>query len=159
MKAQETRCLAPCVAIPLQASLPCAGFPYDAFNIEDAMLPADDDMGIPSEDDEEVEQDVQTETGFGCVIGGGTLGRRWLCRWLAVRQGSRQGLAAAGVGQQQGLLAGAGKLSRPCLTLIATWGWVHKGLTIGCKAAWAILPGGVLTPASGVADWSTFAMV
>lgn len=53
----------------MQASLPCAGFPYDTFNIEDAMLPADDDMGIPSEDDEEVEQDVQTETGFGCVIG------------------------------------------------------------------------------------------
>eukprot|EP00891_Asterochloris_glomerata_P006248 jgi/Astpho2/6248/Aster-03652 len=52
----------------MQASLPCAGFPYDTFNIEDAMLPADDDMGIPSEDDEEVEQDVQTETGFGCVI-------------------------------------------------------------------------------------------
>ena len=76
--------------LPSQASLPCAGFPYDTFNIEDAMLPADDDMGIPSEDDEEVEQDVQTETGFGCVIGEGVGDSwRWLCRWLTARQGSR----------------------------------------------------------------------
>ena len=75
----------------LRASLPCVGFPYDAFNIEDAMLPADDDMGIPSEDDEEVEQDVQTETGFGCVIGEGVVDSwPWLCRWLAKGQGSRQ---------------------------------------------------------------------
>ena len=33
------------------------------------MLPEGDDMGIPSEDDEELEEEIQSETGFGCVVG------------------------------------------------------------------------------------------
>lgn len=45
------------------------GFPFDDFNFEDVMLPEDDDMGIPSEDDEVAEEELETETGFGSVIG------------------------------------------------------------------------------------------
>ncbi len=45
------------------------GFPFDGFKVEDVMLPEDDDMGIPSEDDEDDEEEIQTETGFGSVIG------------------------------------------------------------------------------------------
>eukprot|EP00884_Botryococcus_braunii_P018580 jgi/Botrbrau1/5405/Bobra.182_1s0009.1 len=44
------------------------GFPFDLHNLEDVMLPEDDDMGIPSEDDEDDEEEIQTETGFGSVI-------------------------------------------------------------------------------------------
>ena len=46
------------------------GFPFDPdFRMEDVMLPENDDMGIPSEDDEVAEEEIQTETGFGSVIG------------------------------------------------------------------------------------------
>lgn len=45
------------------------GFPFDGFKLEDVMLPEDEDMGIPSEDDEDDEEEIQTETGFGSVIG------------------------------------------------------------------------------------------
>ena len=45
------------------------GFPFGDFHLEDVMLPEDDDMGIPSEDDEDLEEEVTTETGFGCVVG------------------------------------------------------------------------------------------
>ena len=33
------------------------------------MLPEDDDMGIPSDEDDDLEAEVKTETGFGCVVG------------------------------------------------------------------------------------------
>ena len=46
------------------------GFPFEDFEFEDVMLPEDDDMGIPSEDDEVAEEELETETGFGSVIGG-----------------------------------------------------------------------------------------
>ena len=46
------------------------GFPFDPeFRMEDVMLPENDDMGIASEDDEVAEEEIQTETGFGSVIG------------------------------------------------------------------------------------------
>ena len=46
------------------------GFPFDPeFRIEDVMLPENDDMGIASEDDEVLEEEIETETGFGSVIG------------------------------------------------------------------------------------------
>lgn len=46
------------------------GFPFDPeFRMEDVMLPEGDDMGIASEDDEVAEEENQTETGFGSVIG------------------------------------------------------------------------------------------
>lgn len=45
------------------------GFPFaGAFESSRVRLPADDDMGIDSNDDEAMEE-VQTETGFGSVIG------------------------------------------------------------------------------------------
>jgi hypothetical protein len=44
------------------------GFPFGDFDLEDVMLPEDDDMGVPS-DDEEQEEVLQTETGFGNVLG------------------------------------------------------------------------------------------
>lgn len=39
------------------------------FHLEDVMLPEDDDMGIPSDEDDDLEEEVKTETGFGCVVG------------------------------------------------------------------------------------------
>ena len=46
------------------------GFPFDPdFRMEDVMLPENDDMGIASEDDEVAEEEIETETGFGSVIG------------------------------------------------------------------------------------------
>ncbi len=48
------------------------GFPFGEFDLEDVMLPEDDDMGIPSDTDEDgQEDDVQTESGFGNVLGEG----------------------------------------------------------------------------------------
>lgn len=44
------------------------GFPFGDFDIEDVMLPEGDDMGIASDSDEEQEEDVQTESGFGNVL-------------------------------------------------------------------------------------------
>jgi translation initiation factor 3 subunit B len=46
-----------------------AGFPYENFDLEELILPEDDDMGIRSDDDEEEEEELETETGFGSVIG------------------------------------------------------------------------------------------
>ena len=55
------------------------GFPFGDFDLEDVMLPEDDDMGIPSETDEDAqEEDVQTESGFGNVLGGGRATRMQL---------------------------------------------------------------------------------
>lgn len=45
------------------------GFPFEGFHIEDVMLPEDDDLDIPSDDEEEGEEEIQSETGFGCVVG------------------------------------------------------------------------------------------
>ncbi len=45
------------------------GFPLGDFHLEDVMLPEDDDMGIPSDEDDDLEEEVKTETGFGCVVG------------------------------------------------------------------------------------------
>lgn len=44
------------------------GFPFGDFDVMDVMLPEGDDMDIPS-DDEEEEEEVQTESGFGNIIG------------------------------------------------------------------------------------------
>ena len=46
-----------------------AGFPLDDFALEDVMLPEDDDMGIVSEEDSDEEEEIESETGFGSVIG------------------------------------------------------------------------------------------
>lgn len=50
------------------------GFPFDNFDVAELILPDGDDMGIPSEDEEGDEEQLETETGFGSVIGtlGGT---------------------------------------------------------------------------------------
>uniref|UniRef100_A0A383V8L2 Eukaryotic translation initiation factor 3 subunit B n=2 Tax=Tetradesmus obliquus TaxID=3088 RepID=A0A383V8L2_TETOB len=45
-----------------------AGFPYENFDLEELILPEDDDMGIRSDEDEEEEEELETETGFGSVI-------------------------------------------------------------------------------------------
>ena len=50
------------------------GFPFDDFEFEDVMLPEGDDMGIASEDDEVAEEELETETGFGSVIGAAVKG-------------------------------------------------------------------------------------
>uniref|UniRef100_A0A7R9YYS4 Eukaryotic translation initiation factor 3 subunit B n=1 Tax=Chlamydomonas euryale TaxID=1486919 RepID=A0A7R9YYS4_9CHLO len=44
------------------------GFPLDGFDLAAIKLPDDDDLGIPSDDDADNEQDLQTETGFGSVL-------------------------------------------------------------------------------------------
>ncbi len=44
------------------------GFPFDDFDVMDVMLPEGDDMGIVSEDEED-EEEIITETGFGNIIG------------------------------------------------------------------------------------------
>lgn len=49
------------------------GFPHDDFDLLGIRLPADDDMGIKSDDEDVDEDDVQTETGFGSVIVVGNL--------------------------------------------------------------------------------------
>jgi hypothetical protein len=58
-----------CSQIICDITLFLQGFPFGDFNLEDVMLPEDDDMGIPSDDDEDLEDEVTTETGFGCVVG------------------------------------------------------------------------------------------
>ena len=45
------------------------GFPFEGFQLEDVMLPEDDVMGIPSDDDLEDEEEIESESGFGSVIG------------------------------------------------------------------------------------------
>lgn len=47
------------------------GFPLDeeSFDLREVQLPAGDDLGIRSDDDEGDEGDMQTETGFGSVLG------------------------------------------------------------------------------------------
>ena len=45
------------------------GFPFGDFDLADVMLHEDDDMGIPSGSDEEQEEDLQTDSGFGNLLG------------------------------------------------------------------------------------------
>lgn len=45
------------------------GFPLERFNLADIRLPADDDLGIKSDDEDADIGDVESETGFGSVIG------------------------------------------------------------------------------------------
>jgi hypothetical protein len=47
------------------------GFPLGDYKtyLEDIMLPEGDDLGIPSDDDSIGEDEIETETGFGSVIG------------------------------------------------------------------------------------------
>lgn len=47
------------------------GFPFGDFDVMDVMLPEGDDMGIPSDSDEdkEGEEELQSESGFGNVLG------------------------------------------------------------------------------------------
>lgn len=51
------------------------GFPLGDYKtyLEDIMLPEGDDLGIPSDDDSIGEDEIETETGFGSVIGELTL--------------------------------------------------------------------------------------
>lgn len=44
------------------------GFPFGDFDLADVMLPEEDDMGIPSGSDDEQEEDLQTDSGFGNVL-------------------------------------------------------------------------------------------
>lgn len=41
---------------------------YASMRLEDVVLPPDDDMGIPSEDEDDDIEEIQSETGFGSVI-------------------------------------------------------------------------------------------
>ena len=46
------------------------GFPLgQEFDINNVMLPEGEDLGIESEEDEIDEEEIDTETGFGAVIG------------------------------------------------------------------------------------------
>lgn len=45
------------------------GFPYENYELEDITVPEGDDMGIPDVNDAGDEEDVETETGFGSLIG------------------------------------------------------------------------------------------
>lgn len=46
------------------------GFPFDC-DVNDIMVPDDaGDLGYPSDDDEVDEEEIQTVSGFECVIGG-----------------------------------------------------------------------------------------
>lgn len=44
------------------------GFPFGQFELEDVMLPEGDDMGVPSEDEEDEEEDIETESGFENIL-------------------------------------------------------------------------------------------
>lgn len=46
------------------------GFPYGDFNPDEVILPPDDDLDIPSEDDDAAEESKDdTETGFSTSVG------------------------------------------------------------------------------------------
>lgn len=63
------------VARDLFPDLP-PGFPYEGFELEELILPSGDDMGIRSDEDDVKEEDVQTESGFGSVVGGQSMQRQ-----------------------------------------------------------------------------------
>jgi translation initiation factor 3 subunit B len=56
------------VAVQLFPDQP-RGFPFDGFDLEELILPDGDDFGVRSEDDDAGEEEIETETGFGSVIG------------------------------------------------------------------------------------------
>ena len=45
------------------------GFPLEDFDLKDLVLPKDDEFGVHSDEEEIDEDDVETESGFGSVIG------------------------------------------------------------------------------------------
>lgn len=45
------------------------GFPLGEFNLDDVMLPDGKDFGVESDDDSIADEEIETETGFGSVIG------------------------------------------------------------------------------------------
>ena len=47
---------------------PC-GVPFKGFQLEDVMLPEDNDMGVLSEDEVGDEEELETESGCDSVIG------------------------------------------------------------------------------------------
>lgn len=101
------------------------GFPLGDFDIADVMLPEGEDMGIPSDDEDLREEDLQFESGFGNILGaaGSSRGRP------GKRGGSRRQHAAAA--------AAAGRL-------IEGWrGWNGWGLA----KAWRVqVPQGEACP-------------
>jgi len=44
-------------------------FPFEGFDVEELILPDGEDFGIKSDDDDDEEEELETETGFGSVIG------------------------------------------------------------------------------------------
>lgn len=44
------------------------GFPFEGFDFDNLQLPDDDDFGVPSDEDDVEEDEVEAETGFGSVI-------------------------------------------------------------------------------------------
>jgi len=62
------------------------GFPFGDFDVADVMLPEDDDMGIISEDEDE-EEEIETESGFGSIVGEDCID---CCRCLFPSQHSKQ---------------------------------------------------------------------
>jgi hypothetical protein len=46
------------------------GFPYENFDVKELILPDGDNMGINSDDDDVDIEEIETESGFGNIIGG-----------------------------------------------------------------------------------------
>jgi translation initiation factor 3 subunit B len=64
------------------------GFPLEDFDIRDVQLPADEDFDVKSDEEEVDEEEVETETGFGSVIGECTARSRVAGVILRPRRGS-----------------------------------------------------------------------
>lgn len=45
------------------------GFPFEEFDLRDVQVPEGDDMGINSEDGEDDDAELASESGFGSLIG------------------------------------------------------------------------------------------
>lgn len=72
------------------------GFPFEGFELDDVLLPPNENMGIESGDDsEELEDALDAETGFGSAIGAPLLPGRALCS-TQLLYGCAAGLTAAG---------------------------------------------------------------
>ncbi len=46
-----------------------SGFPFSNFEVAELLLPDGDDMGVRSDEDDVEDEQIETETGFGNVIG------------------------------------------------------------------------------------------
>jgi translation initiation factor 3 subunit B len=57
------------------------GFPYSNFDVAELILPDGDDMGLRSDDDDIDSEQIETETGFGNVIGASSGGQPAPARW------------------------------------------------------------------------------